>query len=366
MAEDADVLTGEVVGRRYTSAEGASSLTSDPLAQRRFRRARGQKAADAAGVWREADYARGAGAVFPVLRFWQGLYHRFSTDRVQAERQDFAAVATRWEQENSPVLHPQKRSKLTAVVDGAHGWVVGYVLTESAAVLTYDGGTLAPPCTVEDVFTYASGYDVENLTKYRSRFAARILVDVNGRFVSLLGLRDVNSHRTVADWVLSSDVVLGFDNAPVILRPTDTKTFTVKNGRAASPEVDTAQIERGRRLLQGLLERAVATPTAAAEVDVLGYRGSISTLCARSGHGAPNGHRRRVHVDAETTVVEEIQRGLPPHARGTIYLASTRAVPRTSATAIFDFLGRNPSLRLIVFAPSDAAPVVNTVVASVK
>jgi hypothetical protein len=353
MTEDGNVLTADVVA-------------PDPLMQRRFRRARAQRASDGASVWRETDYARGAGAVFPVLRFWQGLYDRFSTDRVQIERQDFASVATRWERENSPVLHPEKRSKLTAVVDGAHGWVVGYVLTESAAALTYDGCALVPPRTVEDVFTYASGYDLANLTTYQSRFAARILLDVDGRFVSLLGLRDVKSHRTVADWVLSSDVVLGFDAAPVIVRSIGTRTFTPKNGRGEAPEVDPSQMERARRVLQSLLERAGTTPTAAAEIDVLGYRRPVSTLCARTSQAARNGARRRVTVDAEARVLEQIQRGLPPDARGTIYLASTRVVSRASAAAIVDFLGRNPSLRVIVFAPADAPPVVNTVIASMK
>jgi hypothetical protein len=352
-------MIGDLAAARSVSAERPLTVASDSLAQRTFRRARAQRASDGAGVWRAADYARGSGAVFAVLRFWPGRSDRFSTDRVQTEGQSFATVATAWERAHSPVLHPRKRSKLTPVVDGPHGWIIGYVMTESAAVLTYDGCPLAPPRTLEDVFAYARGYDFANLTTYQSRFAARILLDVDGRFVSLLGLRDVNSHRTVADWMLASDVVLGVETAP-------TPTFTAKNGRVApAPELAPSQVDRARRVLHGVLERAGGTPMAAADVDVLGYRGAVSTVCARSGRGAHNGHRRGV-VDAEAKVLEHVERGLSPTAHGTIYLASTRAVPRRGATAIYDFLGRNPRLRLIVFAPLDAAPVVNTVVGSLK
>ena len=351
-------MNGDLAAARSASAERPLTVASDPRAHRTFRRARAQRVSDGAGAWRAADYARGSGAVFPVLRFWPGLTDRFSGDRVQREGQDFAGVATAWEREHSPVLHPPKRSKLTPVVDGPHGWIIGYVLTESAAVLTYDGGLFAPPRTLEDVFAYARGYDLDNVTKYQSRFAARILLDIDGRFVSVLGLRDVKSHRTVADWVLSSGAVLGFDTA----KP---RSFTATNGRVAPPEVDPSQVDRARRLLQGVLERAGATPMAAAEVDVLGYRGAVSTACARSGRGAHNGHRG-VMLEAEAKVLEHVERGLSSNAQGTIYLASTRAVPRGGTTAIYDFLGRNPRLRLIVFAPSDAAPVVNTVLASLR
>ena len=257
-------MIGDLAAARSVSAERPLTVASDSLAQRTFRRARAQRASDGAGVWRAADYARGSGAVFAVLRFWPGRSDRFSTDRVQTEGQSFATVATAWERAHSPVLHPRKRSKLTPVVDGPHGWIIGYVMTESAAVLTYDGCPLAPPRTLEDVFAYARGYDFANLTTYQSRFAARILLDVDGRFVSLLGLRDVNSHRTVADWMLASDVVLGVETAP-------TPTFTAKNGRVApAPELAPSQVDRARRVLHGVLERAGGTPMAAADVDVLG------------------------------------------------------------------------------------------------
>ena len=127
--------------------------------------------------------------------------------------------------------------------------------------------------------------------------------------------------------------------------------------------------------------------TAAAEVDVPAYEGRSPVLRARSGSGtpdpslqdvphspvpqdpalttskvlnAPGEHAGSRATDAEIKILNEVQKGLPPDAKGTVRLGSTKPLCPSCTTAVFEFQGNNPGVKVEVFAPSRPVPTIPT------
>jgi RHS repeat-associated protein len=121
----------------------------------------------------------------------------------------------------------------------------------------------------------------------------------------------------------------------------------------------------------------------AAEVNVPGYKGRSTVLRARSGEGTPDPSLQKVphsplpeapavttskvsnapgeHAGSRATepeikILSEVQKGLPPNAKGTISLGSSNPLCPSCTTGIFEFQGNNPGVKVDVYAPGRPVP----------
>jgi RHS repeat-associated protein len=121
---------------------------------------------------------------------------------------------------------------------------------------------------------------------------------------------------------------------------------------------------------------------AAAEVSVEGYKGD-SPIRARSGGGTPDPSVQNVPhapvpdspavttykvagaagehagsraTDAEIKILNEVQKNLPPAAKGTVSLGASKPLCPSCTTGIFEFQGNNPGVRVDVYAPGRPTP----------